>query len=417
MARRPPHPKLMIVSVEDAQQRILARFSPLPATELELHEAHGLVLARDIVAPHDVPPFANSAMDGYALRAEDTRPAALRPVELEVIGVVQAGDEPAVALSAGQAARIMTGAALPPGADAVVRFEDVRASGATVQIERPARERENIRKQGEDFKRGATVLSAGRRLLAAEIGALAALGIARAEVYRRPRVGVLSTGDEVIQPGEVLKPGQIYDCNAPMLAALVREWGGEPVMLGVAGDTLDSLRAQLRSEKAIDLLVTSGGVSVGEFDLLSVALRELGEVEEWQVLMKPGKPLVIGEALGVPLLGLPGNPVAALVAFVQFGRPALMRMSGRRELFVSEVEAVLMKPINNRGGRTLFARGELRRDGGVWTVTPSDAQGSAQLSGLLGGNALVVIPSDVEALEVGASVCVQVLDTDSLFTA
>lgn len=414
MTRRAPGPQPIAVSVEDAQQRILARFSALPAVDLDLAAAHGKVLARDVAAPHDLPPFANSAMDGYALRAADTHGADGHSIELQVIGSVQAGDASQPSIGPGQAARIMTGAALPPGADAVVRLEDVAIGPGSVIVSHAVRARSHVRERGEDFCAGAPVLHAGMRLLAPEIGALAALGVAQASVHRRPRIGLLSTGDEVVPPGEPLRAGQIYDCNAYLLAALVRELDAEPVMLGIAGDSLAALRDRLTACPDLDLLVTSGGVSVGDFDLVGDALGELGAVELWQLRIKPGKPLAFGDVLGVPMLGLPGNPVAALVAFMQLGRPAIMRMSGRADLVVPELEARLTTRIENRGDRTLYARGVLERAAGGWQVTPVRAQGSAQLSGLLHGNALIVVRGEVA--EAGSTVPVQVLEPGTLLS-
>jgi molybdopterin molybdotransferase len=307
----------------------------------------------------------------------------------------------------------MTGAALPAGANAVVRLEDVAADERDMTISQVVPAGSHVRAQGEDFRAGTSVLRAGRRLLASEIGALAAVGCGRVAVHRQARIGLLSTGDELVQPGVPLRPGQVYDCNAYLLAVLVRELGAEPVVLGVAGDSMAALRARLSQCGDVDLLVTSGGVSVGDFDFVGEAMHELGVVEQWQLLIKPGKPLAFGDVLGVPLLGLPGNPIAALVAFVQLARPAILRLSGRADVLPPEVTARLTTAIENRGQRTLYARGLLAHDETGWQVTPVQAQGSAQLSGLLHGNALIVVRG--ERADAGSNVPVQPLGHAVLF--
>ena len=418
MARRAGPDTQLALSVEDARQRILARVAPLPAVETPLLDALGLVLTANISAPMDVPPFANSAMDGYAVRAVDTADASQAvPVCLTVAGAAPAGAAASVAVAASEAVRIMTGAVLPDGADAVIKIEDVRARAGEIGVDRPVRAGANVRRRGEDFAVGQTVLQVGTRFGAAELGAMAALGLASAPVHRRPRVGLLSTGDEVVPPGASLEHGQIYDCNSVALAALLRNWGAEPVLLGIALDDVGELRRRLSGSLELDLIVTSGGVSVGDFDLVQAALNVLGSVETWIVRMKPGKPLAFGKLGGVPLLGLPGNPVAALVAFLQFGRPAIMRMMGLPDVLLPEVAAVLTERLVNRGGRTLFARGRLRQVRDGLQVTPVDAQGSAQLSGLLGADALIVIPEETLTAEAGSVVRVQVLDPATVIGA
>lgn len=303
---------------------------------------------------------------------------------------------------------------MPDGADAVVPIEDVRLHSGLVLVARPVRVGQNVRRRGEDFALGQPIAPAGTRLGAAELGALAAAGLPCAPVHRRPRVGLLSTGDEVVEPGGSLAPGQIYDCNSVVLAAFLRGWGAEPVILGIARDDIDELRQRLGGWPQLDLIVTSGGVSVGDFDLVQAALDVLGMVETWTVRMKPGKPLAFGELGGVPVLGLPGNPVAALVSFLQFGRPAIMHMMGRRDLLLPNVAAVLTTRIDNHGSRTLFTRGLLRLVHDIWEVMPVEAQGSAQLSGMLRANALIVIPEDAPFAEAGSIVSVQILDAAAL---
>ncbi len=344
-----------MVGVDDAVGRIVAQFAPLPAVETPIIDALGLVVAHDIIATVNVPPFRNSAMDGYAVRHDDTNDA---PVSLRVVATVAAGSVSTRTVANGEAIRIMTGAPLPAGADAVVRFEETdevsrAAIGANddIRISRPVKLSENVREVGEDARAGQTVIPAGTRLNAAGIGMLASQNRSTVLVHRRPRVAILSTGDEVVEPGPELLPGQIRNSNSYMLAALVRQAGGEPVLLGVARDTVDDLRTKLRTTDPPDLFITSGGVSVGDYDVVKDILQSDGEIDVWQVRMKPGKPLAFGRLAGTPLLGLPGNPVAALVSFEQFGRPAIRRMLGHASLCLPEVDAIVSERLTNAGRR------------------------------------------------------------------
>jgi molybdopterin molybdotransferase len=300
-----------------------------------LAEALGSVLAVDVIAGKSVPAFPNAAMDGFAVRAGETLCAsAERPVRLRVIGEAAAGYQCASVVTPGTAIRIMTGAPVPTGADAVVRFEETdEATGAvrhgpgdTVAIMTAARPGENVRPIGEDVAAGATVLMAGTRVRPAEIGVLATLNRTQATVHRRPRVGILATGDEVVDAGEPLGPGQIRNSNAPLLAALVTRCGGEVVPLGTARDSEDDLRRRLAQADGLDLLLTTGGVSVGDYDLVKQVLQAEGRIDLWEVRIKPGKPLAFGCLGRTPVLGLPGNPVAAAVAFEQFARPVIRKM-------------------------------------------------------------------------------------------
>lgn len=411
-----------LLSVDEVRERVLAAVRPLPAVRVPLLDALGLVLAQPVFAGHDVPPFTNSAMDGYAVRAADTTGASYhRPVTLAVIAEIPAGSCPAVSIGPGQAARIMTGAVLPKGADAVVRFEETDewdASGssasagkrAEVRVFRPAKPSENVRLAGEDIKAGQEVLPAGTVLRPACIGLLASLNQRWVTVHRRPRVAILATGNEVIDLGPELLPGQIRNSNNYTLAALVKQCGGEPVLLGVVRDEPDEIRLRLRSARGVDLILTSGGVSIGDYDLVKHVLQAEGRVELWQVRIKPGKPMAFGWIGGVPMLGLPGNPVAAYVAFLQFGRPAILKMLGYQDWTLPTVRARLLAPCENRGQRRHFVRVHVERQGEEYVARPVGEQGSGILSSVAQANGLAVIPEQWNEAPAGAFVDVQLLD-------
>ncbi|MEX1158563.1 MAG: gephyrin-like molybdotransferase Glp [Thermomicrobiales bacterium] len=404
-----------MISVDDALERILARFSPLPAVETPIVEALAMVVTRDIISTVDVPPFRNSAMDGYAVQSADTAEA---PVMLRVVATVAAGSMPDCRLRAGEAIRIMTGAPIPEGADAVVRFEetDERArsmSGAQltrISVSRAITKGENVREAGEDIHANQAVLSTGARLGPAEIGVLASLNMATAPVHRRPRVAILSTGDEVVDVGPELLPGQIRNSNSYTMSALVRQAGGDPILLGVARDSSSSLTAKLRSVERPDLFITTGGVSVGDYDVVKDLLRAEGSVDMWQVRMKPGKPLAFGKIGGVPLLGLPGNPLAALVSFIQFGRPAIRKMLGLTELLLPVIDAVLTEQVTNAGGRRHFVRAIVERASHGLEAQPTGGRGSGLLAGAMHANGFIVIPEGRVVVDAGDTVCVQLLD-------
>ncbi len=397
------------LGVDEARDRILAAVQPLPTVDLPLGDALGLILAAGIVSSWDLPPFDNSAMDGFALRAADTAGAtADNPTTLRVTGTVAAGHASDVALGPGEAIRIMTGAPIPIGADAVERVERVTdLRDHRIALGAPARRGDNIRPAGEDVRAGDTILAAGTPIDASTIALLAAAGHGTAPVNRRPRVGVLVTGDEVVPPGTTLGPGQIFNSNGPMLVALVREAGGEPVDLGAAVDDATALRERLARAQGLDLLLTTGGVSVGDVDIVKSVLRAAGDVALWSVRIKPGKPLAFGRLGEMTVIGLPGNPVAAAVAFLQFARPAIRRMLGCRETGLPEIEAKVTDRIVNRGRRTLFGRARVERSSGGYVATLTGAQGSAILSSLAAANGLVVVPEGIDLLEPGDTAIIQ----------
>jgi molybdopterin molybdotransferase len=314
----------------------------------------------------------------------------------------------------------MTGAPLPPGADTVIRFEETdepthgfatdRAPGeAEVRIYTPQDRWVNVREAGEDVRRGETVLRAGALLRPAEIGVLASLGHATVPVHRRPAVAIVSTGDEVVPPGQPLRPGQIRDSNSATLAALVRRYGGVPRLLGVARDTVGDLTDLLAAARDADLIVTSGGVSIGDYDMVKDVLRAEGRIEIWQVRMKPGKPLAFGRLADRPFLGLPGNPVAAYVSFELFARPAILRQLGHTALQKPTVHARLAQALGNRGGRQHYVRAVVSIGPAGPEVRPTGEQGSGVLTALTRANGLLVVPDGVEHLDAGSLVEVEML--------
>lgn len=397
------------IGVDEARDRILAAVDPLPATKLPLDEALGLTLAADIVSAWTLPPFDNSAMDGFALRAADTDGATPdAPAILRVTGTVAAGHAGETPLGPGEAIRIMTGAPVPEGADAVERVERVsNLESDRIALASPVKPGENIRPAGEDVRKGGTILTGGAPITAATIALLAATGRASAPVHRRPRVGVLVTGDEIVPPDATPGPGQIFNSNGPMLAALVREAGGDPVDLGTATDVDGAIRERIAAAAGLDVLLTTGGVSVGDFDIVKAVLQSAGDVALWSLKIKPGKPLAFGRLGESIVIGLPGNPVAAAVAFLQFGRPAIRRMLGHRDTGLPEIEATVRDRIVNRGRRTLFARARVERSSGGYVATLAGAQGSAMLSSLAATNGLIVVPEHVDRLEPGETATVQ----------
>jgi molybdopterin molybdotransferase len=424
LTERPWEDVERMLDVEQARERILSAFSPLPRIEMPILETLGLVTAEDVVADFAIPPFTNSAMDGYAVRYDDTRDASHKcPTQLRVIGELAAGYSSQMQVESGTAIRIMTGAPLPVGADAVVRFEETdesnrrglmdRAKASSIAIHRPAKLYDNVRLAGEDMRIGEVVIPRGTRIRPAEIGILASLNRKIAAVHRRPVVAVLSTGDEVIDVGPALKPGQIRNSNTYTLAAMIERYGGVPLSLGVARDSRDELKHKLQGGLNADLIVTSGGVSLGDYDVVKDVLAADGKISIWQVRMKPGKPLAFGRLSGKPLIGLPGNPVAAAVSFEQFGRPAILKMLGRSDLDIPSVEAMLTERIDNRGHRRHYVRAvvECKKAGG-YTVRVAGDQGAGVLSSLARANGLLIISEHIEVAEPGMKLPVQMIDWD-----
>jgi molybdopterin molybdotransferase len=396
----------MMISVEEALTRMLADIQALPTTQVPLPEALGLVLAQDIVAQEDIPPFSNSAMDGFALLSSDSQPRAGQPPRLRVTGGVAAGyvaDQP---VTSGTAMRIMTGAPVPPGADTVIQVELTRSEGPQspwVEIMQAVPPGNNIRPAGEDMHRGQTILLKGNEIGAWEIGVLATLGWANVPVIRRPHVAILGTGDEVIDVNEPLGPGKIRNSNSYLLEAAVRLAGAIPHRLGVARDTVESLREKFTEAIQHDLIITSGGVSVGDFDLVKDIMTEQGHVDFWRINMRPGKPVAFGSIGKVPLLGLPGNPVSAAVTFELFGRPIIRKMLGHKRLLRPQVDVVVEDGINERVMRRHYVRAWVEWRDGRFIARTTGNQGSHITTSLLHANALIIVPEGGVQVQPGAS--------------
>lgn len=401
-----------VIPLEEARARILGAVQVLPAVTVPLGEALGLATTVPLAATEPVPPFANTAMDGYAVRAGDTAGASAEaPVRLLVVDELPAGRAPSVPVGPGQAIRIMTGAPVPPGADAIVMVEDTRVEGDGVLVGRVARPGDHVRPAGGDLEAGSVVFPAGTVLGPAHLGVVASLGRATVAVVRRPRVAVMSTGDELVAPGDPLAPGRIRDTNRPMLLALVAQAGCEPVDLGIARD--DEAVITERLERAVatcDALVTSGGVSVGDYDLVKAVLDRMGELDWYQVAIKPAKPLAFGLVGGKPAFGLPGNPVSSHVSFELFARPALLQMMGHEKRFRPVVEAVAEHAMPRRAdGKLHFDRVRVRREGGRLMAGRTGVQASNVLSAMAAANALALLP-DGEGITEGERVEVMLLD-------
>jgi len=391
------------MSADDALARILSGVPALPAVSVPLLDALGLVLAEDVSADRDVPPFRNSAMDGYAVRADDVARA---PAQLRVVGEIAAGGFPDRAIGRGEAMRIMTGAPMPDGADTVVRVEDTDNRSDVVTITAATPKGLSVRQVGEDLRKGETILTSGTVLRAAEIGLLASVGKAMVRVFKRARVAVLSTGDEIVDVDAPIARGQIRDANRYSLASAIRAAGAEPWVRGIVRDTPDALRAALREAMSADVIVTSGGVSVGDHDHLKPVLSELGSIDFWAIAIRPGRPLAFGELRDgerrVPIFGLPGNTVSSLLTFELFVRPALLRMQGRRNVTRPRARARLLEPVDKIKPLRFFARGIYDADAG--TVTTTGPQGSGILRSMSLANCLIDLAEGRDRYEAGETV-------------
>ncbi len=402
-----------MLSVEQALARFLEYFHPLESERIPILDGLNRVLAEDVVATYDIPPHANSAMDGYAVRVDDTAGARKdAPKRLRVAGELAAGYTRDALIESGTAIRIMTGAPIPPGTDAVIPFEETTREGDVIVVTRRYPHNANVRAAGEDVHAGEVVLTKGAVLRPQEIGMLAAMGQTDVAVIRRPRVAILSTGDEVVDASEPLAPGKIRDANGYSVAALVLKYGGVPIRLGIARDTTEELTGKIRGGMAehADLFVTSGGVSVGDFDVVKQVLAAEGEITFWRVRMKPGKPLAFGAIQGVPLLGLPGNPVSALMSFELFGRPALLKMQGKTRLTKPTIEATLVDEIKRKDNRRHYVRVCLETRGGETFARLTGDQGSGILLSMVRSDGIAVIPEDWTHADARMRVRVVMLD-------
>jgi molybdenum cofactor synthesis domain-containing protein len=402
---------MALIALDVAQREILSAVGRLPVVEVERAEGHGLVLAADVVSDGPVPPFANTAMDGFALRAADTAGATPdAPVRLRVVADLPAGHAPTVPVGPGEAIRIMTGAPMPDGADAVVMVERTERAGTDgVAIAVEARPGDHVRAAGGDVREGQTVFGAGTVLRAAHLGVLSSVGATRVQVVRRARVGVLSTGDELVESG-ALAPGQIRDSNRPMLLGLLREAGVDPIDLGIARDDEAKIVSLLEDAfERCDAVLTSGGVSVGDYDYVKAALDRFGALEWRQVAIKPAKPLAFGVVQGVPVFGLPGNPVSSLVSFELFARPALLRMMGHDAIDRPVVAARAEHDFRRRAdGKLHLDRVWLTWADDGFTVASTGSQDSNVLSATAAANGLALLP-DGDGVVAGDTVRVMML--------
>jgi len=400
-----------LTDIGEALDMVLAETRPLEAEEVPLREAYGRTLATDVVAADDIPPFVNSAMDGYALRGADL--AAGRR-QFRLIDEVPAGRVSRLTLGEGEAIKIMTGAPLPEGADTVAPIEVAEQEGATVSLRDTVAPSANVRLPGEDVRRGETVFTRGQPLGPAEVGLLASLGFARVAVARRPRVAILATGDELIEVDEPLRPGKIRNSNSYSSYGQVLEAGGTPVPLGIARDDLAETRRLLERALREDVVLTSGGVSVGEFDFVKVAQDELGVQRRfWGVRSKPGKPVAFGVRDGKLVFGAPGNPVAVMVAFELYIRPALLAMQGRRDIYRPHVWAQAEEEVRRTRNRVEVRRCVLHQRDERWFFTTTGPQGSGILRSMALADGLVFVPPNFAGAGPGTRLMVMLLSGTS----
>lgn len=409
-----------LIAVNDALERILDRVTVLPAEQVATGHALGRILAAGIVAPLDIPPFANSGMDGYAVRAVDVAAASPEsPVHLAVVADIPAGTAPDRPIMAGQAARIMTGAPLPEGADAVVPVEQTSDQWASdgsaplperIAIFYAAQPGDHVRPAGEDIRAGQPVLPPGTMLRPQEIGVLVSLGQVAVSVFRQPRVAVLSTGDELLEIDEPLSPGKIRNSNSYVLAGLVAVCGGVPVRLPVARDTLAAVRQ--RFDEALshqpDLILSSAGVSVGTRDVVRTVVEELGRVDLWRVNVRPGRPLAFGHVRGVPFFGLPGNPVSAMVTFDLFVRPALLKQAGGDPHTIEQVTAIVAEDLRSDGRRS-YLRVRLSEEDGELVAHSTGTQSSGALLSMVLADGLLIVPEGIKEVQAGSRLQVRLL--------
>lgn len=414
-----------LISVDEALESLLKNFEPLAVVDIPVTEAYGRALARPIVSPVNLPHFANSSMDGFAVRAVDTLSTTPeKAILLQVLSDIPAGTQPNVRIKHGQAARIMTGAIIPDGADAVVPVEDTDFPyrqinlplPKTVQINKPTSPGAYIRPQGQDVSIGTIVLDSGKVLRSQEIGFLGMLGVNTVQVSRKPLVAVFSTGDELVPVEQTLTPGKIYDANSYSLVSLVRTNGGEAISLGIVPDDEQAVRNVLDQaiSLGVDLIISSAGVSVGAFDFVRSVIEAQGELSFWRVNIRPGKPFTYGSYRQVPFFGLPGNPVSAFVGFEVFVRPALLKLSGFTNLAHPSIRAMLTEPVDS-DGRESYLRGRIWQQQDQWLAGITGHQDSGNMRSLVQANALLVIPSGVKSMPAGSRVTAWVLGGDSSY--
>jgi molybdopterin molybdotransferase len=405
-----------MISVEKALKTILASARLMGTEKINILDAQRRAIAENIYAGRDIPSVDNSAMDGYALRAADTKGATpKKPVWFKIIEEIPAGKIPRKKLRSKEAARIMTGAIIPGGADAVIRQENTRREGNLVAVLTPVARKTDIRFAGEDVRKGELVIHKNSVLGAAQIGMLAALGKKSVLVYKKPRVAIMATGDELVDIDTNPSPGKIVNSNSYSLATLVDDCGGVPVILGITRDNKSALKQKFSTALKNDVIISSGGVSVGDYDLVKDIMANMGNsMYFWQVAMRPGKPLAFGAIKGVPLFGLPGNPVSTMVSFEQFVRPYLLKIQGHRNIFRPVLKAISAENLEKKAGVKNFLRAIVKREKDKYIVKTTGNQGSGILKSMVTANALIILGEKETKIKKGDKVTVQLLD-DSLF--
>jgi molybdopterin molybdotransferase len=405
-----------LTPLPEAQKIVLEATPVLGLEKIPILDALGRVLGEDIVAERDNPPWDNSAMDGFAVRSEDIKQehAIQKPVTLSIIEDVPAGKMPSKTVGGGQAIRIMTGAPIPKGADTVLKVEDTEPTPESVRVFKPEPKGSNIRPQGEDVRKGECIIAKGTQIRPGEAGMLAILAKSFVFVYQRPRVAILSTGDELADLDERFSEEKIINSNSYGIAAAVQDAGGIPFLLGIARDNPAALKEKISHGLTADILVLSGGVSMGDYDFTKAVFRDLGaEMNFWKLAIRPGQPLAFGKIQGKLAFGLPGNPVSSMVTFEQLVRPAMLKMSGHRSYGRPLVQAVFQEKFSKRTDRRHFLRGVLTREDGVFKVRTTGAQGSGILTSMVKANCLIDVPVEVERLNPGDLVTVQLLSGEA----
>lgn len=401
-----------MITVEKALNRILGSITPLGLEKATLLDALNRVIGEDIHASRDIPPRDNSAMDGYAVKAHETKGASIEnPVMLTVIEHIPAGYTPRKTLASGETAKIMTGAFVPEGADAVVRLEDTKQSDNRVEILEEAGKGLNVRYRGEDVKAGELVISRGDVVRPAQIGMLASVGRASILVYQKPMVAVIATGDELVDIDGDISGDKIISSNSYSLAGQVTACGAELLQLGIAKDTKEDLAAKLKAALRADIIISSAGVSVGDFDFVRDVMEDMGtDIAFSEVAQRPGKPLTFGTIQRKPLFGLPGNPVSSMIAFEQYVRPVILKMMGHRRLFRRTIQAELTEDIKKKKGLRYFLRARIDSERGKTTVATTGEQGSGILKSMVMANGIIIVPEDASLVKKGTLVTVQFID-------
>ena len=417
---RKSHYHADMLSVEDARERILSKFKILNPVQINILESVGSVISEDIISEINVPPLDNSAMDGYAVIKNDLLKADDENIiYLDVIEEIPAGTIPKLSLSPGQASRIMTGAPIPSGSDAVVPFEDTNElennDKNKIGIKISVKNLENIRKKSEDIKKGSIIIEKGSLITSATVGVMASIGLEKVSVIRKPIIGILSTGNELLEPGEKNQDGKIYNSNTYTLSSLVTEFGATPLIQKHALDKVEDLEKKLAKLKDVDLIVTSAGVSKGDYDIVKDVLDKNGDINLWSVNMRPAKPLAFGiitiDGKKIPLLGVPGNPVSAMIAFEKFGRYAIDKMKGKPLGNRPIIKANLESDIINHDGRRLYSRVKVIVDSSSKIIAvPIKNQSSGVLTSMHEANGLAICPSDIDILKKGEKIDVEMFN-------